>query len=168
MYVISPISDSVTQGLKPVFYMTWGIHVLIKTPDLIIEDIEVFINTVPNEDCRKLEHSMDAVIGLSVSRGFTEKVKALAGGKAGCTHLVHLLTTMAPAILQGYWALTARRTPRTDEDAKRAQFLPRNSSKTLVTHGVKMAMFIGSFLISPDWSPGGILDDPVLKVSFGQ
>lgn len=81
------------------------VHILMATPALVIEDIEVAINTVPLEDCRALEHSLDAVIGQSISRGFTGRVKALAGGKTGCTHLVHLLTTMAPAVLQGYWAL---------------------------------------------------------------
>lgn len=80
------------------------VHVLVKLPELVIEDLEVAINAVPMADCRSLEHSLDAVIGHSIARGFTGTVKSLAGGKAGCTHLVHLLTTMAPAILQGYWA----------------------------------------------------------------
>lgn len=81
------------------------IHVLLKIPDLTIQDIEVTINTVPMDDCNSLAHSLDAVLGISIGRGFTGAVKNLAGGKVGCTHLVHLLTTMAPAILQGYWAL---------------------------------------------------------------
>lgn len=81
------------------------IHVLVKIPDLTISDIEVAINAVPMDDCNSLAHSLDAVIGLSIGRGFTGAVKNLAGGTLGCTHLVHLLTTMAPAILQGYWAL---------------------------------------------------------------
>ena len=81
------------------------IHVLLKLPELIIEDIEVSINTVPMDDCNALVHSLDAVVGIAIGRGFTGAVKNLAGSKIGCTHLVHLLTTMAPAMLQGYWAL---------------------------------------------------------------
>ncbi len=81
------------------------IHVLLKLPGLVIEDIEVAINTVPMDDCNSLAHSLDAVIGISIGRGFTGAIKNAAGGTRGCTHLVHLLTTMAPAILQGYWAL---------------------------------------------------------------
>jgi len=91
------------------------IRALIKIPELVIEDIEVAIITVPRGDCRTLENSLDSVIGLSISRGFTEKVKSLAGGNAGCTHLVHLLTTMAPAILQGYWALLDRKKSKSGE-----------------------------------------------------
>jgi len=81
------------------------IDVLLSLPGLVIEDIEVTINTVPMDDCNSLAHSLDAVIGLAIGRGFTGAVKNAAGGTKGCTHLVHLLTTMAPAILQGYWAL---------------------------------------------------------------
>ncbi len=93
------------------------IRVLVRTPGLVIEDIEVSIDAAPYEDCRTLERSLDAVVGLSVARGFTNRVKAAAGGKAGCTHLVNLLTAMAPAILQGLWALQARRR----EDAPHAR-----------------------------------------------
>ena len=81
------------------------IHVIVRTRDLVIEDIEVEIDTVPLRDCRGLAHSLDAVKGLSIARGFTGAVKRLAGGTGGCTHLVHLLTTMGPAILQGLWAI---------------------------------------------------------------
>ncbi|MDX9897977.1 MAG: DUF2889 domain-containing protein [Spirochaetia bacterium] len=81
------------------------IAVLVGLPDLVIQDIEVTIRAVPLRDCRLMEGSLDAVIGLSVSRGFAAEVKRRSGGARGCTHLVHLLTTMGPAILQGYWSL---------------------------------------------------------------
>lgn len=80
------------------------LRVLVRTPELVIEDVEVDIVDVPFDDCRTLARSLDGVKGLSLSRGFTAEVKRRAGGAGGCTHLVHLLTTMAPAILQGYWA----------------------------------------------------------------
>lgn len=94
------------------------IHVLLKTPEMVIEDIEVFVNTVPRQDCTTLSRSLDSVVGLSIARGFTNKVKELSGGTRGCTHLVHLLSTMAPAILQGYWAATDCRKDRTEEEAR--------------------------------------------------
>lgn len=81
------------------------ILLLVRIPDLVIEDIEVITGTLPREDCHKIHHSLDAVIGLSVSRGFSSKVREIAGGVKGCTHLTHLLITMAPAIQQGFWAL---------------------------------------------------------------
>lgn len=95
------------------------LYLLLHTPDLAIEDIEVKILTVPRPDCEALAHSLDAVIGLTISKGFTGRVKSLAGGRDGCTHLVHLLTTMAPAILQGYWALVDRKRPASEEVGRR-------------------------------------------------
>ena len=59
------------------------IHVLLKTPEMVIEDIEVFVNTVPRQDCTTLTRSLDSVIGLSIARGFTNKVKELSGGTRG-------------------------------------------------------------------------------------
>jgi len=80
------------------------IVLLLKTPRLIIEDIEVVIKTVPREDCLLMEKSLEPIIGMAVTGGFSSKVREIAGGKIGCTHLVHLVTTMAPAVVQGWWA----------------------------------------------------------------
>lgn len=104
------------------------IHVLVRTPELVIEDIEVSIDVVPLADCPAVAHSLDAIVGQSITRGFTATVKNLAGGRKGCTHLVHLLTTMAPAMLQGYWAVLDDKRSRTgliprDRAASSAAFL---------------------------------------------
>lgn len=97
------------------------ILLLVKVPELIIEDIEVITGTVPREDCRRLKFSLDAVKGLAVKSGFTSKVREIAGGVKGCTHLTHLLCTMAPAILQGFWAIAyQRRYERSEKAGNRA------------------------------------------------
>ncbi|MCL1833589.1 MAG: DUF2889 domain-containing protein [Leptospirales bacterium] len=87
------------------------IILLLKTPRLIIEDVEVLIKTVPREDCLLMEKILDPVIGLAITGGFSAKAREIAGGKMGCTHLVHLLITMAPAIVQGFWAYFFQKRP---------------------------------------------------------
>jgi hypothetical protein len=87
------------------------IVLLLKTPRLIIEDIEVIIKTVPRADCLLMEKSLNAIIGMAVTGGFSAKAREITGGKIGCTHLVHLVTTMAPAIMQGYWAYVFQKKP---------------------------------------------------------
>lgn len=82
------------------------ILMLVRTPDLVIEDIEVITGTLPRADCYRIVHSLDPVKGLAIRSGFTSKVRELAGGVKGCTHLTHLLCTMAPAVMQGYWAIS--------------------------------------------------------------
>jgi hypothetical protein len=87
------------------------IIILLKTPGLVIEDIEVIIKTVPREDCLLMENSLKSIIGMAVTGGFSSKAREIAGGKKGCTHLVHLVATMAPAIMQGYWAYVFQKKP---------------------------------------------------------
>jgi hypothetical protein len=84
---------------------------LVKIPELVIEDLEVVIETVPRSDCLLIAESLNPVIGLAIRGGFSTKVRELAGGVTGCTHLVHLLTTMAPAIMQGFWAYLYQQKP---------------------------------------------------------
>lgn len=79
------------------------IVLLIKIPELVIEDLEVIIETIPREDCLLMADSLKPVIGMAIAGGFSAKVREAAGGVSGCTHLIHLLTTMGPAIMQGFW-----------------------------------------------------------------
>ncbi|HOP64670.1 MAG TPA: DUF2889 domain-containing protein [Spirochaetota bacterium] len=107
------------------------ILVLVRVPDLVIEDIEVVAGTLPRGDCYEITGSLEQVKGMSIRRGFTANVKYLFEGVAGCTHLTHLLCTMAPAILQGYWAINSSKKPdikeqRRKQDSRMADFLRDN------------------------------------------
>jgi len=82
------------------------ILLLVKIPELVIEDVEVITGTLPRGDCYKTDKSLDPVKGLTIKGGFTSKVRELIGGVKGCTHLTHLLCTMAPAVMQGFWAIS--------------------------------------------------------------
>ena len=110
------------------------IILLLKTPRLIIEDIEIIIKTVPREDCLLMEKSLNPIIGMAVTGGFSSKVREIAGGKSGCTHLVHLVTTMAPAIMQGYWAYVFQKAP--DMSKKK-----RSSGSDSLSLGLKDSCF---------------------------
>jgi hypothetical protein len=46
---------------------------------------------------------------MAITGGFSSKVREIAGGEKGCTHLLHLVITMAPAVLQGFWASRYRK-----------------------------------------------------------
>jgi hypothetical protein len=105
---LSPIGRAIEAGTLH----DLSIRVLVEIPQMIIEEVEVSIDTVPLDDCLTLRHSLDAIVGLAIMPGFSDNVKARAGRVAGCTHLVYLLCTMAPSILQGYWAIMDKRTAR--------------------------------------------------------
>ena len=93
------------------------IRLLIKGPDLTIEDIEVELPGVPRDDCRETINSLEPIKGLRIASGFTAKVKSLAGGRLGCAHLVALLLAMAPAAVQGFWVNGARKMASVDSIA---------------------------------------------------
>ncbi len=87
------------------------ITMLVKVPELLIEDIESAMTAVPREDCHAMADCLDRLRGMSIEQGFTLKVRSLLSGVKGCTHLTHLLITMAPAVMQGFWAVTAQKAP---------------------------------------------------------
>ena len=50
------------------------------------------------------------LVGLSISRGFTHKVRELFGGPRGCTHTTALLQAMAPVAIQSIWSFRMAQT----------------------------------------------------------
>ena len=85
------------------------IRIEVKGSQLIIEDIEVEMPTLPHKMCRETIECLAPIKGMPIVSGFTRKVKALAGGPKGCNHLVTLLTAMAPAAVQGAYSAMARK-----------------------------------------------------------
>ena len=84
------------------------IRIEVKGPQLVIEDIEVEMPTIPHDACIKTLESLEPIKGMPIISGFTAKVKDLVGGVKGCCHLLSLLTAMAPAAVQGAWSAMAR------------------------------------------------------------
>lgn len=84
------------------------IRIEVKGPQLVIENIEVEMPTVPHEACIETLESLQAIQGMPIVSGFTARVKQLVGGVKGCCHLFALLSAMAPAAVQGAWSAMAR------------------------------------------------------------
>ena len=93
-----------------------AIRLLVNCSNLVIEDINVDLISVPREACRETIGCLTPIKGLTITKGFTAKVKKLAGGKKGCTHLVELILAMAPAAVQGYAAYQSRKPVIPDPD----------------------------------------------------
>ena len=93
-----------------------AVRLRINCANLMIEDVEVDLLHVPREVCLETRNCLDAVKGLTISKGFTVKVKKLAGGAKGCAHVVELLTAMAPAAIQGFAAHRSRKPAEISSD----------------------------------------------------
>jgi hypothetical protein len=76
-------------------------------PSMEIIGARVGIEVHPNRECPSIEAHYDELVGLSIARGFTHKVRELFGGPRGCTHTTALLQAMAPVAIQCSWSMRA-------------------------------------------------------------
>lgn len=84
-----------------------GIRLLVNSSNLLIEDVDVDLIALPREFCREAIECLVPIKGLTITRGFMAKVKIIAGGNKGCTHLIELLQVMAQTTVQGIAAYRA-------------------------------------------------------------
>jgi hypothetical protein len=76
-------------------------------PSLEIVRAEVVFESHPNDTCPDITPHYGKLIGLSIARGFTHRVRELFGGPRGCTHTTALLQAMAPVAVQCIWSMRA-------------------------------------------------------------
>ena len=81
------------------------IDLTIGFPDLVISDVAVEMQTHPHGYCPSIVEHYRKLIGLSIARGFTHKVRDLFGGPKGCAHTTALLQAMAPVAIQSIWSM---------------------------------------------------------------
>ena len=81
-----------------------AIRLLVDCSNLLIEDVDVDLISMPRDVCRETIDCLAPIKGLTITGGFTFKIKKIAGGNRGCIHLVELLEAMAPAVFQGFAA----------------------------------------------------------------
>lgn len=98
----------------------------IGVPSLDITAAKVVLEVHPHSGCPRIEDHYAGLVGLSIARGFTHKVRELFGGPRGCTHTTALLQAMAPVAVQSMWSFQMARaradgqtTPFDTEDARR-------------------------------------------------
>lgn len=83
------------------------VDIEVRYPTMEIVAAGVAMSTHPNEVCPSIVDHYDKLVGLSIARGFTHKVRELFGGPRGCTHTTMLLQAMAPIAIQCMWSMRA-------------------------------------------------------------
>jgi hypothetical protein len=86
-----------------IHHMVVDLTVDLATMD--IEAVEVLFEMHPHDHCPTIIDHYDKIVGLSIARGFTHKVRELFGGPRGCTHTTALLQAMAPVAVQSTWSM---------------------------------------------------------------
>lgn len=76
-------------------------------PSLEIAEATVHFEAHPHSTCPQIVEHYGELVGLSIARGFTHRVRELFGGPRGCTHTTALLQAMAPVAVQCFYSMTA-------------------------------------------------------------
>lgn len=92
------------------------VDLTLSFPSLEILAADVTMNVTPHTTCNRIEPDYQQLVGLSIARGFSRKVKDLFGGPSGCTHVGALLQAMAPVAVQSMWSMTST-AERTDAES---------------------------------------------------
>ena len=91
------------------------VDLTIAVPSLEIVDAKAVLETHPHPSCKRIEDHYDKLVGLSIARGFTHKIRELFGGPRGCTHTTALLQAMAPVAIQSIWSFNMARAQSPNE-----------------------------------------------------
>jgi hypothetical protein len=80
------------------------VDLTVSIPSLEIIAARAVLEVHPHSTCPRIEDHYANLVGLSIARGFTHKVRELFGGPRGCTHTTALLQAMAPVAIQSMWS----------------------------------------------------------------
>lgn len=135
-----PVFD-ITGEVKPAGIIHHiAIRLIVKGSPLVIKEAEAEMIEVPMDACRQTLDTMDAVRGLQVKSGFSNRIRHIMGGPRGCAHLCHLLTVMGQEIVHG-WLTHTRSTPgpvaKTMDDIREKDYL-LNSCRMWTPDGPKI------------------------------
>ncbi|MFZ0450870.1 MAG: DUF2889 domain-containing protein [Desulfatiglandaceae bacterium] len=94
---------------RPTGVVHWMcVRLLVGGWPVTILDAEAEMPDIPHELCPTTLESVKRIVGLSIVSGYSEEVHRRLGGVQGCAHLTHLIVTMGPAALHGYWTQQSR------------------------------------------------------------
>jgi hypothetical protein len=94
---------------EPMVVHHMELHLVIHVATMTITQVFTKMHVTPHLQCFDIETSYQQLVGVSIARGFTNKVKELFGGPRGCTHIGALTNAMAPVAMQSMWAFFHRR-----------------------------------------------------------
>ena len=134
-----------------IHHMIVEIDVTMPTMDIV--RAEVVFEERPHSTCTGIVPHYEKLVGLSIARGFTHKVRELFGGPRGCTHVTALLQAMAPVSIQSRFSLLA-----SSRRAAGAEGSP-GSGSVMPTTEQRLAMMAGNINTCHVWDEEGEMVD---------
>jgi hypothetical protein len=100
-----PVGLYIEEDPDPLWMHHMILDLEIHFPTLVIQKANVQFNEHPHLGCTGITDHYKKLEGMSITRGFTAKVKELFAGPRGCTHTTALLQAMAPVAVQSMWSM---------------------------------------------------------------
>ncbi|MGI9598072.1 MAG: DUF2889 domain-containing protein [Acidimicrobiales bacterium] len=110
MRVRGRLVDNKPHGLgladgEPLVIHDMMIDLIVSVPTFIIEAVESKMNVHPYRSCTDILPDYQQLVGLSITRGYSRKIRELFGGPGGCSHVGALLQALGPVAVQASWSL---------------------------------------------------------------
>ena len=125
------------------------VEIEVVYPDMTITGAKVVFEAHPHETCTAIVDHYHKLVGLSIARGFTHRVRELFGGPRACTHTTALIQAMAPVAVQTIWSMQATKAKLsgetfrgsiTPEERKRSLAMNLNTCHVWAEDGPNMAL----------------------------
>jgi Protein of unknown function (DUF2889) len=117
--LVGRVHDQKPDGLwgiadtSPMSLHEMTLTLVVRVRDLTIVEVETAMTAYPQRECPLIVPAYQQLVGLSIARGFSQKVKELFGGPRACTHIGALINAMAPVAMQTVWAYSHVESPST-------------------------------------------------------
>jgi len=110
MRIVGRLIDTKPQGLglgdgEPLVIHDMVVEMIVAGVGFEILNISAEMRVHPYGQCTAVLDSYQQLIGVSIARGYTRKVKDLYGGPMGCSHVGALLTALGPVAIQASWGM---------------------------------------------------------------
>lgn len=110
MRVVGRLVDTKPHGLgladgEPLVIHDMVVEMILAGDTFEIVNISTTMNVHPYGQCTSVLDSYQQLVGVSIARGYSRKVKELFGGPQGCSHIGALLIALGPVAIQASWGM---------------------------------------------------------------
>jgi hypothetical protein len=90
---------------QPLVIHDMSIELLVSVEGFEITAVDTGMDVHPYDHCTGVLPDYQQLVGVSIARGYSRRVRELFGGPNGCSHLGALLQAMGPVAIQASWSL---------------------------------------------------------------
>jgi hypothetical protein len=179
MRIVGRLVDTKPEGLgladgEPIVIHDMTIELIVDGETFQIHDVRPVMDVHPYGQCTNILDAYRQLIGESIARGYSRKVKELFGGPNGCSHVGALLIALGPVAIQASWGMARLGADPADwsqvefdpADAERQLRLNENTCHVWNSDGSQIALLRkGEKPVRPTWETDrlvklGLIDQP--------